>query len=234
MLTKRRFLLLSSPERHKTCALLLRAHYEAKTTDLSDYNFLTNLLNLHPYPFTTFQALADRYHFHLQQAGLSIKEHHLLPSLRTEKQTPIEPFLPIAIYLDNVRSPHNVGNILRTTEALRLGSVYFSPKTPFIDNEKVSRTALGAATLVPTFQNVPLSSLPRPLIALDTSNSAIPLSTFIFPPSFTLVLGNEEYGLSPSTLSEIDHLLEIPLLGAQNSLNIASAFAIAAARIRFN
>ena len=126
-----------------------------------------------------------------------------------------------------------VRSILRTVEALRIGKVYFSDKTPFIDNEKVIRTAMGAASLVPCFQNVPLKELPRPIIALDTSDAALPVAEFHFPEIFTLILGNEEYGISNASLAEVDTIVEIPLFGAKNSINIACAFAIAAAKIRF-
>jgi len=187
-------------------------------------------MKLLPWEFTNFKTLSDRYHWHLSQAGLSLKEHNLL--IRTGDRAPKCPFPPIAIYLDHVRSAYNVGSILRTTEALRIGQVHFSEKTPFIDNEKVHRTAIGADSLVPCFRNATLASLPRPIIALDTSDEAIPLSDFLFPETFTLILGNEEYGICQDSLAQADYLLEIPMLGAKNSLNVACAFAIAAAEIR--
>ncbi len=232
MFTKRKFLELDPKQRHKKCAEMLRKIYEDKSSDLSDYNALLTWLKFNPYEHTDFKALADRYHWHLQQAGQSLKEHNLLPSLRTGDHTPKLEFPNIAIYLDNVRSAYNVGSILRTVEALRIGKVYFSSKTPFIDNEKVKRTAMGAAELVPCFQNIPLSSLPRPIIAMDTSDAALPVAQFTFPQSFTLILGNEEYGISNESLREADQIIEIPLFGAKNSLNVACAFAIAAAKIR--
>jgi tRNA G18 (ribose-2'-O)-methylase SpoU len=252
--TKRKFLQLDIKQRHKKCAELLRIYYERAAQQASDsptgskeiaahrlgdpladfayYNELLDWMHCNPYIPSDLKSLSNRYHWHLQQAGLSLKEHNLLPALRTGDRTAKLDFPPVAIYLDHVRSAYNVGSILRTTEALRIGRVYFSEKTPFIDNEKVQRTAMGAAELVPCFQNIPLSALPRPLIALDTSDAAIPLNNFSFPPLFTLILGNEEYGISNETLSEVDHLIEIPLFGAKNSLNVACAFAIAAAQIR--
>jgi tRNA G18 (ribose-2'-O)-methylase SpoU len=185
-------------------------------------------------PQETFdlKTLADRYHWHLEAANLSLKEHNLLPAIRTGDRIPKAEFPPIAIYLDRVRSAYNVGSILRTTEALRIGQIHCSEKTPFIDNEKVQRTAMGASELVPCFQNTPLSELPRPFIVMDTSDEAIPLSDFLFPPTFTLILGNEEYGVSSPLLAEADFLIEVPMFGAKNSLNVACAFAIAAAEIR--
>jgi tRNA G18 (ribose-2'-O)-methylase SpoU len=178
------------------------------------------------------KTLADRYHWHLEQAHLSLKEHNLLPMIRTGDRTAKLDFSPVAIYLDRVRSAYNVGSIFRTTEALRIGQIHCSEKTPFIDNEKVQRTAMGAAELVPCFQNTPLDQLPRPFIVMDTSEEAIPLSDFLFPPTFTLILGNEEYGVSSPLLAEADYLIEVPMFGAKNSLNVACAFAIAAAEIR--
>ncbi len=232
ILTKRKFLDLEPKLRHKKCAELLRSYYDAKSSDLTDYNVLLSWLKFLPYEYTDFKALADRYHWHLQLAGLSLKEHHLLPSLRTGDHIPKLGFPNVAIYLDHVRSAYNVGNILRTVEALRIGKVYFSEKTPFIDNEKVQKIAMGAAELVPCFQGVRLAELPRPIIALDTSDAALPVAEFEFPEAFTLILGNEEYGISNESLKEADRILEIPLVGTKNSLNIACAFAMAAVQMQ--
>ena len=237
--TKRKFQALDTQLRHKKCAELLRAFYErilqggsVPQEELGYYNSLLSWMRIDPYPYSNMKSLADRYHWHLSEAGRCLKEHNLLPSLRTGDREPRADFLPISIYLDHVRSAYNVGSILRTAEALRIGSVYFSEKTPFVDNEKVERTAMGAAKLVPCFRGAPLASLPQPIIALDTSDEAIPLADYLFPPSFSLILGNEEYGISNEGLSQADVIVEIPLLGAKNSLNVACAFAIAAAEIR--
>lgn len=239
--TKRKFLQLPLAQRHKKCAELLRTYYESlhrgeslSSDAIAYYEALVSWSRLPSFPLSTdLKQLSDRYHWHLKEAGYALKEHNLLPALRTGDHIPQAAFPSgIAIYLDGVRSAYNVGSILRTVEALRIGSVYFSEKTPFIDNEKVSRTAMGAASLVPCFSHATLDSLPRPIIALDTSHQAVPLSDFLFPESFTLILGNEEYGISDASLKEADYLVEIPLLGAKNSLNVACAFAIAAAQIR--
>lgn len=233
LFTKKKFNQLDFKQRHKKCAELLRQHYEVASLDFTEYNTLLNWLKCNPFIYTDQKALADRYHWHLQMAGLSLKEHNLLPSLRKGDREPKLEFPNIAIYLDNVRSAYNVGSILRTVEALRIGKVYFSEKTPFIDNDKVLKTSMGAALLVPCFQNVALKDLPRPIIAFDTSASAIGVAEFAFPESFTLILGNEEYGISNESLQEADFIVEIPLFGAKNSINIACAFAIAAAKVRF-
>ena len=230
VLTKRKFLSLESVQQHRKCAELLRAAYQ-DGKDLETYQSYLCWMKLNPFVSQDRLELANRYHWHLEQTGKHLKEHNLLPRLRTVNHAPKADYLPIAIYLDQMRSAYNVGSILRTCEALRIGEVHFSAKTPFIDNEKVERTAMGAAPLVPCKRCTNLNTLPRPLFVLDTSDEAIPLARFIFPSSFTLVLGNEEVGVSHECLALADALIEIPMLGGQNSLNAACAFAIAAAEI---
>ena len=56
---------------------------------------------------------------------------------------------PIVIVLDNVRSAHNVGNILRLAEAAQVESVRLCGMTPCPPHPKVMKTAMGAAEYVP-------------------------------------------------------------------------------------
>jgi tRNA G18 (ribose-2'-O)-methylase SpoU len=235
-LTRRKFLKMAPAGRHKKCSELLRLSYEnilkQNSPTWDEYQTLLTWMELSSFESLNLKEIADRYHWHLGEAGRCLKEHNLLPRMRTGDHVPKADFLPISIYLDNMRSAYNVGSILRTCEALRIGSVYFLEKTPFIDNEKVERTAMGAAPLITCHRGTPLEALPRPIIVLDTSEDAIPVSEFLFPSSFTLVLGNEEYGVSDQALALADTLVEIPLLGAKNSLNVACAFAMTAGEIR--
>lgn len=220
----------SDKKAHKKAAEALREAY-LDETKFPHYQELEALLSLAPISYT-FEALSDRYHEHLRLATISFKEHSFLPNISHLDSLSNEPFLPIDIYLDNLRSAHNVGSILRTTEAFRLGEIHFSEKTPFADHPKITKSSMGTASIVPCHQKTPLQALKRPLIALETAKTAISLYEFAFPPSFTLLLGNEEYGLSQSSLTEADIILKIPLVGLKNSLNVANAFAITAGEIR--
>ena len=230
MWTKGKFLSLKETAKHRFAADALRRVWEGGG-DIASYRQLEEWLELKPLA-NAHKLLSDRYHFHLLKADLSLKEHNLLPKIHTGDAPSDEPFLPIAIYLDNLRSAHNVGAILRTTEAFRLGSVYFSPDSPNSSNPKVQKTSKQTFDLVPNFQVSSFDALPRPFIALETVPNAPSIFDFDFPLSFTLLLGNEEYGLSDASLKVADHTVQIPLPGSKNSLNVASAFAIAAAVIR--
>lgn len=222
-MTKRKFLQISLLRQHRKCAETLR------NGELKRYRELEEWLNLSTMDNTP-ESLSNRYHFHLTEAKMRHKEHNLLVE-KGDKERGEEPW-PIAIYLDHIRSAHNVGSIIRTCEALSLGTLYFSPQTPFIDHPQVQKTAMGAAEWVQGRVCTDLAELPRPLIALETSKEATELYAFPFPETFTLAIGNEEYGLSETILKQADFLVTIPMRGRKNSLNVANAFAIAAAEIQ--
>ena len=211
---------------NKRAAYALRAAFESG--DLAPYRPHEKALALPPLEHA-FEKICDRYHYHLDQAGLSIHEHNYLTR---HKDTLSEtPYLPYAVYLENLRSAHNVGSIFRTTEALRFASLYLSPETPSPENPKVAKTSMGTAPFVPHQTITDLDALPRPWIALETTETATPYNTCDIPPSATFFFGNEEYGLRKETLAKTDLTLEIPLYGGKNSLNVANAFAILAAHI---
>lgn len=176
------------------------------------------------------KTLSDLYHAHLQKAGIFLREHAFLPAVQQHDKDSAAPPLGYSIYLDNLRSSHNVGSILRTTEAFRLGAVHFSAKTPWITNAQVQKASMGSHSWVACSQTE-LAALPRPHIVLETAPDAPSLFNYAFPPAATLIFGNEEYGVSEEALSSADALIHIPMRGRKNSLNVANAFAIVAAEI---
>lgn len=236
MIGKDKFLLFPPPKQHKEAARLLRFIVTAPAEKAKElfkvYQKVEGYLEL-PAVEKSFEALSNRFHTHLRLGELRLKEHDFLPSkTHFDALTSQAPFLPLFIYLDHLRSSHNVGSIVRTIEAFRLGTVVFSPQTPNFAHPKVKKTAMGALSYVKA-QQTPLAKLPRPFIALETTIDATDYFHFTFPKEpFTLFLGNEEYGLSKQILDQVDKVIKIPLIGVKNSLNVACAFAIIAAEIR--
>lgn len=214
---------LSPEQQHKKCAEKLRAC-------AADYRQLESWLDLPPIDLSDFERVADRYHLHCRMAKVAWREHNLL--VRQGDRGEGAPYLPVAIYLDEVRSAHNVGSIVRTIEAFRLGKLYLSPNTPSLDHKQVRDASMGAWEWVEWARADGIDALPRPLIALETSDAAIPVGNFHFPSPCTLIVGNEERGCSRQLLDTADQIVEIPLVGRKNSLNVANAFAILAHRVR--
>ena len=62
--------------------------------------------------------------------------------------------------------------------------------------------------------------------ALEVSERSVPIRRVAFPQPVAVVFGHEVAGVSPDLLREADGIVEIPLYGRKNSLNVATTFGI--------
>jgi len=141
---------------------------------------------------------------------------------------------PCWAWLDDLRSPFNVGSILRTAEAYGFQGVYHSAVTPGLDHPRTRRSAMGAeAHLSVGGQSISaLQTLwgDRPVFALELGGT--PVDRFEFPAEGLVLLGGEELGVSPEGLAWADRSagrVSLPLYGRKASLNVGVAFGILAA-----
>jgi 23S rRNA (guanosine2251-2'-O)-methyltransferase len=153
----------------------------------------------------------------------------------------------ILLILDNIRSTHNVGSILRTADGFGVKQVYYCGYTPYPavphDNRlphesakiirAIHKTALGAeATLsgslfAETKQAIShAKQLGYTVAALEQSTRSTALATYTPPHKVALILGNEVDGMNSDTLSTCDVILEIPMFGTKESFNVSIAAAI--------
>ena len=136
--------------------------------------------------------------------------------------------LPICVYLEEVRSPFNVGSIFRTAEAFGAEKVLLSRRTPLPTHPRASKAAMKAEEALP-WEVAELDSLRGSAGVFALELGGMPLHRFAFPTAGTVLVGSEELGLSPEALSLADAGLgrvSIPLAGAKKSLNVAVAFGI--------
>ncbi len=228
--SENKFKALTLEQQHKHCMHEIKRLYLKESTDFSHYRQLLVWMSEPQEIEWTMKQLADRFHYH---ALFLTQEGHVLPRLQKhDKIMPAEAPLEVSIVLDNLRSAHNVGSIVRTTEAYSLGEIFSLGTTPTTQHTQVQKTSMGASQWLEVQSIKEIDHLPRPIIALETVENSKPLHQFTFPDSFTLVVGNEEYGCSDEVLAIADDYIHLPLYGRKNSLNVANAFAIAAAEIR--
>jgi RNA methyltransferase, TrmH family len=135
---------------------------------------------------------------------------------------------PLSVYLEDIRSPFNVGSIFRTAEAFGARRILLSPRTPLPSHPRALKTAKGAdAALEWEVRDLAGLSTEPGVFALELGGT--PLADFSFPAAGTVLLGSEELGLSPEALRLADAGLgrvSIPLAGAKRSLNVSVAFGI--------
>ena len=145
---------------------------------------------------------------------------------------------PVVIVLDNVRSAHNVGNILRLAEAAQVESVRLCGMTPRPPHPKIMKTAMGAAEFVDvgdadasTLQTVlDLKAKGYDVYGVETTETAITLWDAPIPSSnpVAFVFGNELIGVDVEVLEECKSIISLPTYGNKNSLNIATCVGIVA------
>jgi len=134
------------------------------------------------------------------------------------------------VYMEDIRSPFNVGAMFRTAESFGVEKIILSPFCADPRHRRAERTAMGCIDIVPwerreLFAN---SSDDVPVFALETGG--IPITEFKFPQKGILIAGSEELGVSPRALAAADVSLgrvSIPCYGTKASLNVSTAFGIA-------
>lgn len=143
------------------------------------------------------------------------------------------PRMPIHLILDNLRSAFNVGSIVRTADCTLAEKVHFCGYTAHPPHKKLEKTSLGSLPFVPWEHHDDALSVVRclknkqiPVIALETTNHSRSVWDFEFPLPAALVVGNEALGVSRPVLESVDAIVEIPMLGFKNSINVAVASGI--------
>lgn len=136
---------------------------------------------------------------------------------------------PCSIYLDELRSPFNVGSVFRTAECLGVSKIYLSPGTADPEHPRAVRTAMGCIGRIPwrRMDYAELGALNEDIFAMELGGESI--KDFTFPRRGILVLGSEELGVSPECLSLAEQtggVVSIDLYGNKASLNVSVAFGI--------
>jgi tRNA G18 (ribose-2'-O)-methylase SpoU len=144
--------------------------------------------------------------------------------------------LKLHALLDNIRSVYNVGSIFRSADGAGFDTLYLCGVTPTPDNPKLAKTALGAHMSMrweawPNAMDLAqqLQATRHHLWALEEGERVESLFDVPPPPAHTvLVVGNEVTGVDPDLLRLCEHTVAIPMRGVKRSLNVATAFGIAA------
>ena len=146
------------------------------------------------------------------------------------------------LVLHNIRSVHNVGSIFRTSDAAGVDEIILSGYTPtpldrFQQPRKdFTKVSLGAEKTVPwqyvKTLSATLKQLQREnylLVAIEQDTNSIPLFDWQPPTNRPLAVfvGNEVRGISKPLLKKCDVILEIPMRGKKESLNVSVTAGIA-------
>lgn len=143
------------------------------------------------------------------------------------------------LILENIRSAYNVGAIFRTADGAGVSKIFLVGYTPTpLDRfgriqQEIEKTSLGASEVIPWEQHQlsrgvidKLKAEGVEVVAVEQSANAKPLREFNVPEKVVYILGNEVDGVSAETALASDTIVEIPMLGTKESLNVSVAAGI--------
>jgi len=145
----------------------------------------------------------------------------------------------LALLLDSVGQPFNVGSIVRTAAAFGVEAIWLCGNTPDLTAPAVGKTALGTDRFVEAYREPSPAAAAKEaaeegfrVVAVELASGAVPLAEAPLEGDICLAIGNEDHGCSPALLAAVHTVAYIPQTGRVGSLNVAVAAGIAMAETR--
>lgn len=139
----------------------------------------------------------------------------------------------IVIILDNIRSVHNVGAILRTADGAGVTEVILCGITPTPEHKKVHKTALNAEEYInwKYFRNTEeainyVRGKGYTIYSIEQDENSRDINQIEIMNKSAFLFGNEITGVSPSIKQLSDFIVELPMNGKKNSLNVSTCVGI--------
>jgi len=143
------------------------------------------------------------------------------------------------VVLHNIRSAYNVGSIFRTADAAGVSKIYLTGYTPTPTDrfgrpqKEIAKTALGAENDIEWeyYKNIrkiieKLRKGNYKIIGVEQDERACNYRTLQLSGNTAFVFGNEVRGLSWRARAHCDELIEIPMRGKKESLNVSVAVGV--------
>jgi tRNA (guanosine-2'-O-)-methyltransferase len=145
----------------------------------------------------------------------------------------------LALLLDSVSQPFNVGSIFRTAAALGAEQIWLCGDSASPEHPSARKTALGTDRLVAWERGLTAveaaaqaTASGLAVVAIELASGALPLHEAPLDGDVCLALGHEDRGCSAALLAVASAVAYIPQTGRVGSLNVAAAAAIALAEAR--
>ncbi len=132
------------------------------------------------------------------------------------------------VILDHLEDPHNLGAIIRTSEAAGINGIII-PKDRSVEvNATVIKTSVGTVDNIPISMVTNLNSTIKDLKdkgfwIVGTDMNGTDFKEIDYRGKVAIVIGNEGNGMSRIVRESCDFIAEIPMYGKVNSLNASVA-----------
>ena len=140
---------------------------------------------------------------------------------------------PLILIIDEIQDTHNMGAIFRSAEAGGVDGIIITQRNTAPLNETVEKTSAGAISHVKISQVSNLFQAMEQLKAngfwiygSSLGNNSQIYTEQNYKGAVAIVVGNEEKGIRKSIAEHCDHLIQIPMMGKTQSLNVSVATGI--------
>jgi 23S rRNA (guanosine2251-2'-O)-methyltransferase len=134
----------------------------------------------------------------------------------------------LIVALDGLEDPHNLGAILRTADAANVNGIVYAKNRSVKLNKTVAKVSTGAIFSVKTVEVInlvqslkQLKELGYWIVGAEATEKSVDYRSMKYDMPTVLVLGSEGKGLSRLVEKECDFLVQIPMMGKVNSLNVS-------------
>ena len=145
----------------------------------------------------------------------------------------------LALLLEAVQSPFNLGSIVRTAAAMGAEELFLVGETAIPNSSKAQRTAMGTDRYLRWRTYTDIASAVADIradgyrvVGLELADQAVPLASVDLAQDVCLAVGNEDRGLSSACLASCDVVAFAPQVGRVGSLNVTAAAAIGCYEVR--
>jgi len=135
------------------------------------------------------------------------------------------------LILDQVQDPHNLGAIIRTSYGAGVDGIVIPKKGSAEVNNTVHRVSMGASLNVPVWKTNLYPAIKQMqdeglrIIGVDASGNK-PYYEETLSGAVGIVMGGEDRGINPTLLSKCDSVVNIPMKGKLDSLNVSVATSV--------
>jgi tRNA G18 (ribose-2'-O)-methylase SpoU len=163
--------------------------------------------------------------FHLHRGVVAAADRWPLP----EPSAVLQHSRRVAV-LQKVNDHENLGVLFRSAAALGADAVLLDPECSDPLYRRCVRVSIGHVFVLPWTRVAALDEVGAggfTLYALTPDPAAVPIASIAWPERVALLLGAEGPGLSDAWLARADERVRIPMQPGSDSLNVATAAAIA-------
>jgi len=146
----------------------------------------------------------------------------------------------IVILLPDIRSTHNTGSFFRTGDAVGVTKIILTGITATPPHPHLIKVSLGAEESVPWeyWQNTMeavryLSEQGYAIVVVEQTEQSVDFRSVVYPKKVALVFGNEVGGVTADICAAANTVVDLPMVGKKESLNVSVAGGIVLYHVAF-